>query len=102
MTCRTRLSLLFVAAILLTFPHFSSGATDIIAAPPPPLHSSTLLERLHSLLGLVVFVSIAWGVGKLRRAKVGDVKIVSGDLRHVGKTSLGAILQSTSRSTRAC
>ncbi len=34
----------------------------------PPIPHGTALQRLHSLLGLVTFIFIAWGVGKIRRA----------------------------------
>jgi len=75
MMLRTRLLLAVVAVLFLVAPHvaFADPTTQVsavVATPTPPaIPHGTLTERLHSLLGLVTFVFIAWGIGKLRKAK---------------------------------
>jgi CNT family concentrative nucleoside transporter len=75
MMLRTRVLLLLIVISVFTFPHFAFAAatteasTETVLPQAPPLQHGTPIERLHSLLGLVTFVFIAWGIGKLRRAK---------------------------------
>lgn len=73
--------LLLVTILFLCFPRHSHAdvATQPVTQPvtqpttkeagPPPIPPGTFMQRAHSAMGLAVFISIAWGVGKLRRAK---------------------------------
>jgi CNT family concentrative nucleoside transporter len=71
---RLRLVLLLAVAGILFLPHFVMAATTALAiaaaaqATGPTQPSSTALQRMHSLMGLLTFVFIAWGIGRLRRA----------------------------------
>ncbi len=72
----TRLLLATFAVLFFITPHFAfadstTQAAAVVAVPqaPPAIPHGTVLERLHSLLGLVAFIFIAWGIGKLRKAK---------------------------------
>jgi CNT family concentrative nucleoside transporter len=65
---RKRFLLVLIPIVVLCFPHISFGDVAVAAGPPPIPHG-TPIQRLHSLLGLMTFIGIAWGIGRLRGAR---------------------------------
>jgi CNT family concentrative nucleoside transporter len=72
---RKLLLLVLTPILFLTFPCHSMGAVMGATLPAEatvaPLHipHGTPMQRLHSMMGLAVFIFIAWGIGRLRGAK---------------------------------
>ncbi len=65
MTSRSLRRLLLISITVLLFPAIA-GAQTVEA--PIPAHG-TIGERAHSLLGLAVFILLAWGIGRATGAK---------------------------------
>jgi CNT family concentrative nucleoside transporter len=65
MTLRSLRRLVLIAFVVLLFPAIASAEPG----GPPPIPHGTVGQRLHSLLGLVAFTSLAWAIGRAMGAR---------------------------------